>query len=65
MERNSENSANSENLMNHRRMNWGRFNDPASVLAFWSLTQELTGSNPITVMTNILVTEFSKFKENI
>ena len=53
-------------------MNWGQFKDPASymclvgtVVASWSLTQEVTGSNPITVMTNILVTEFSKFKENI
>ena len=31
----------------------------------WSLTQEMTGSKPLTVMTNILVTEVSEFNENI
>ena len=33
--------------------------------ASWSLTQEATSSNPFTVMTNILVTEFSEFNEII
>ena len=35
-----------------------------TVVAFWSLTQEMAGSNPFTVMTNIFVTEFSEFSEN-
>ena len=43
-------------------MNWGQFKDPISGLC---LTQEIAGSNPFTVMTNILVTEFSEFNENI
>ena len=51
-------------------MNWGQFEDPIShmplagaMVASWSLTQEVTGSNSFTLMTNILVTEFSKFNE--
>ena len=36
-----------------------------AVRASWSLTQEVAGSNPFTVMTNIFITEFSKFKENV
>ena len=31
-----------------------------AVVASWSLTQEVTGSNPFTVMTNIFVSEFSE-----
>ena len=31
----------------------------------WSHTQEVAGSCPLTVMTNILVTDFSEFNENI
>ena len=31
-----------------------------AVVAAWSLTQELAGSSPFTVMTNIFVTEFSE-----
>ena len=52
-------------------MNWGQFKDTISRLCLanavvsWSLTQEIAGSNPFTVMTNILVTEFSEFNENI
>ena len=49
-------------------MNSGQFKDPAShmcfanpVVASWTQTQEVAGSNPFTVMTNISVTEFSKF----
>ena len=49
-------------------MNWGQFKDPVShmcvadaVVASWSLIQEIAGSNPFTVMTNI----FNEFKENI
>ena len=36
-----------------------------AVVASWSLTQEVTDSSPFTVMTNIFVTEFSEFIENI
>ena len=42
-------------------MNWAAFKDPVShmcltgdVVASWSLTQEVVGSSPFTVMTNIL-----------
>ena len=49
-------------------MNWGPFKDLVShvylagtVIASWSLTQEVAGLNPfIVVMTNIFVTEFSE-----
>ena len=41
-------------------MNWAQFKDPVShmclagaVVASWSLTQEVAGSNPFTVLTNI------------
>ena len=53
-------------------MNWAQFKDPVShmclagaVVASWSLTQEVASSNPFTVMTNIFVTEFVEFSENI
>ena len=39
-----------------------------TVVPSWSLTQEVTGwqvSSPFTVMTNIIVTEFAEFSENI
>ena len=36
-----------------------------TVLAFWSLTEEVAGLNPFAAMSNILVTEFSEFSENI
>ena len=46
-------------------MNWTKFQDPVShmclagtVLASWSLTQEVAGSNPFNVMTNILALNF-------
>ena len=49
-------------------MNYAQFKDPVShiclagtVVASRSLTQEVAGSNPFTVMTNIFVTEFSEF----
>ena len=52
-------------------MNLVQFKDPLShmclagtVVASWSLTQEVAGSNTFTIMTNILVTEFSEFNEN-
>ena len=58
---NSVNSANSGKLINHCIMNWAQFKDPIShmcladaVVASWSLTQEVAGSSPFTVMTNIL-----------
>ena len=31
-----------------------------AVVASWPLTQEVAGSSPFTVMTNIFVTEFSE-----
>ena len=47
-------------------MNWAKFKDPVShmclasaVVAPWSLTQEMAGLSPFTVITNIFVTEFS------
>ena len=47
-------------------MNWAQFKDPVShmclagaVVASWSLTQEVAGLSPFTVMTNIFVTEFA------
>ena len=64
------NSANSGNLLNHWSMNWAQFKDPVSymclagtVVAYWSLTQEVAGSSPFTVKTNIFVTEFAEFNE--
>ena len=35
------------------------------MLASWSLTQEVAGLRPFTVATNIFVTEFAEFSENI
>ena len=53
-------------------MKWAQFKDPVShmclvgaVVASWSLTQEVAGLSPFTLMTNIFVTEFSDFTENI
>ena len=47
------------------------YKDPVShmslagaVVVSWSLTQEVAGSNPY-IITGILVTEFSKFNDNI
>ena len=44
-------------------MDWTQFKDPVShvclasaVVASWSFTQEVAGSSPFTVMTNIFVT---------
>ena len=53
-------------------MSWAQFEDPIShmclastVVASWSLTQEVAGLIPYTVMTNIFVTEFSEtFRKN-
>ena len=52
-------------------MNRGQFKNPVShlcladtVVASWSLTQKVAGSNPFAVLTNILVTEFSEFSES-
>ena len=52
-------------------MNWDSFKDPVShmclagaVVASWSLTQEVAGSNTFTIMKNILVTEFGEFNES-
>ena len=53
-------------------MNLSPFKDPVchmcppdTMVVSWSLTQEMADSNPFTVMTNILVAEFSEFNENI
>ena len=35
------------------------------VVASWSLTQEVVGYSPFTVMTNLFITEFAEFIENI
>ena len=63
---------NSGDLINHWSMNWAQSKDPVShmclagaVVASWSLVQDVAGSNPFTVMTNIFVTEFAEFSENI
>ena len=53
-------------------MNWTKFKDPVShmclagtVVACWSLTQEVAGSSPFTVMKNILLLNSVKtFREN-
>ena len=56
------NSATSGNLINHWSMNWGQFKGPVSymclvgtVIAPWSPTQEVAGSNLFTIMTNIFI----------
>ena len=53
-------------------MNWDQLKDPVShvylagtVVASSSLAQEAAGSSPFPVMTNIFVTEFAEFSENI
>ena len=52
-------------------MNWDSFKDFVShlclagaVVASWSLTQEVAGSNTFTIMKSILVTEFGEFNES-
>ena len=51
-------------------MNWAQFKDSVSrlyltgaVVASWSLTQEMVGLNPFTVITNIFVTELAELSE--
>ena len=53
-------------------MKWSQFKNHVSpmclvgtVIASWSLTQDVAGSSPFAVMTNIFVTEFAEFSENI
>ena len=53
-------------------MNWSQFKDSDShmrlagaVVASWSLTLGVAGSNPFTVMINIFVTEFAECSGNI
>ena len=53
-------------------MNWAQFEDPVShkclagaMVSSWSVTQEVAGSSPFTVMTNNFVTELNEFSENI
>ena len=50
----------------------GAIKDPVShmclagtVVASWSVTQDVTGLSPFTIMTNIFVSEFSEFSKNI
>ena len=50
-------SLDSEKLINHPSMNWAQFKDPVShmclagtVVACWSLTQEVAGSSPFNVI---------------
>ena len=57
---------NSGNLINHWSRNKSQFKDLVShmclagnVMTSWSLTQNVAGSNPYTVMTNTSVTEFN------
>ena len=64
---NSVNLADSGKLINHLSMDWAEFKDHVchvcladAVVASWSLTQEVAGLSPFTVMTNIFVTEFSE-----
>ena len=58
---NSVNSANSGNLIIH----WGMNVSCVLLVHHWILPQEVAGSNPFTVITNIIVNEFSEFNENI
>ena len=51
-------------------MNWGKFKDPVShlclasaVIASWSLKQEMAGSNPSSVVTNIF-SHFNLFNDS-
>ena len=53
-------------------MNWDQIKDPVShmclavtVVASWSITQEVAGSSPFTVMRIIFASEFAEFSENI
>ena len=49
-------------------MNQDQFKDHVlvgDVVASWSLTQKMAGSKPFSVVTNIFVTDFSEFRENI
>ena len=48
-------------------MNWAQLKDSVShmclvdtVVASWSIVQDMTGSNPFTAMTHIFVAEFSE-----
>ena len=36
-----------------------------TVVAPWSLVQQMAGSSPFTLMTNIFLIEFAEFSENI
>ena len=68
-------TANSRKLINHWSMSWAQFKDTVSpmciagaVVASWTPTQEVARWQVqvlFTVMTNIFVTEFSEFGENI
>ena len=64
------NSVNAGNVINNWSMDWAQFKDSVSHMclagtevASWSLTQEVAGSSPFTVMANIFVTKFTEFSE--
>ena len=53
-------------------MNWAQFKGPvfhmclaSTMVVSWFLTQEVGGSSPFTVMTNIFVTELNEFSETL
>ena len=54
-------------------MNWAQFKDPVSHMCLAGVVEAssytrggwVAGSSPFTVVTNIFVTEFSEFSENI
>ena len=58
------NSLNSENPINHRSMNWAQFKESFKCVLL-VLTREAAGLNPFTVLTNIFVTDFAEFREDI
>ena len=66
------NLASSGNLINHWSINWYQFREQrqqdmwetgGSILVSYTRGGWVAGSSPFTIMTNILLTEFSKFSE--
>ena len=65
------NSVNSEKLKNHRSMNWAQFKDPiahmclaGTVVACWSLTQEVAGSSHFNVIIFWSLNSVKTFRKN-
>ena len=47
-------------------MNWAQFKDSVSHMCLaGGVAQEVAGLSPFTVMTNVFVTHFAEFSENI